>query len=411
MYDRTNGTCQEIEVKTRRIPDGLPVEDGGAVSVDADSIPTDGTGFRMIKRLGRGKGSLMESYGVGSGLTYRFYLTTEGLCTLEVHRFPSLNSTGRIRIGVSVDGGPIQTLESPSTDEWRGSWKANVLDNCDRLTLPVKLTAGGHTVTFHPIDKYFAFSRFVIYTEDRKANNYIGIEGSQELPRQWDAAAWTRKFYGEISLLPRPVEYAQPDREMDSLAVSDLIRQEDHYAPGIEPDWYFQQGLSPFNEKDGCIRFDAAAALAGSESAWMSDSRWQHCSSESYGRTGLAMYVRQRGYRWQPADAPALHYLLHCEGGDYTLWLLAKFGVQEESFFGAGIDGTSLAPETLYNKGCLWRYESEQIYRWVPIAGLALLPGNHELTLYSLASGLRFDRIYLTKGTELPPMDGEWRTT
>ena len=67
--------------------------------------------------------------------------------------------------------------------------------------------------------------------------------------------------------------------------------------------------------------------------------------------------------------------------------------------------------ETLYNKGCLWRYESEQIYRWVPIAGLKLLPGNHELALYSLASGLRFDRIYLTKEAELPPMDGEWRTT
>ena len=90
-----------------------------------------------------------------------------------------------------MDGGPVQVVESPSTDEWRGSWKANVLDNCDRLTLPVELTPGEHAVTFHPIDKYFAFSRFVIYTRDRKANNYIGIEGSQELPRHWDAAAWT----------------------------------------------------------------------------------------------------------------------------------------------------------------------------------------------------------------------------
>ena len=284
----------------------------------------------------------MEAYENGAGLSYRFYLTSRGPCTLEIHRFPSLNATGRIRIGVSVDGGPVQVVESPSTDEWRGSWKANVLDNCDRLTLPVELTPGEHAVTFHPIDKYFAFSRFVIYTRDRKANNYIGIEGSQELPRHWDAGAWTRKFYGEIPLLPRPVEYARPDREMDSLAVSDLIRQEDHYAPGVEPDWYFQQGRSLFSEKNGCIKIDAAAALANSEFAWVSDGRWQHCSSESCGRTGLAMYIRQRGQRWQVPEVPSLHYKLHCEGGDYILWLLAKFGIQEESFFGAGIDGDSL---------------------------------------------------------------------
>ena len=58
--------------------------------------------------------------------------------------------------------------------------------------------------------------------------------------------------------------------------------------------------------------------------------------------------------------------------------------------------------------GSLWRYEAEQIYRWIPLAQAELASGEHVLHIYALASGMRYDRIYLTKGEELPPMDTEW---
>ena len=38
-----------------------------------------------------------------------------------------------------------------------------------------------------------------------------------------------------------------------------------------------------------------------------------------------------------------------------------------------------------------------------------LKEGEHVLDIYSMASGMRFDRFYLTKGSELPPVDTKWR--
>ena len=436
------------------------VEDDGKVVVDADSVDTDGTGFRMIKRLGRGKGDLVEACVAGtdfedcdccdataqaegctdstSGLTrplsYQVFLTTAGECTLEIHRFPSLNSTGRIRIGVSVDGGPVQIVESFSTDEWRGTWKKNVLNNVDRLYLQLPaLEAGVHTIAFYPVDKYFAFSRFVIYTKERKHNNYIGIPGSQELPELWNTEEWIKNFYekgdGAITLKPRPIEYARVELEEDTLVKVDLVKQEEQYAEAVAPGWYLQQGSSIFAEEEqsdvamkdavliqeerantrtGSIRIDAASALAQSAYAYTSGYDWQYCNSESYGRSGLAMYIREPELQWSVENAPALNYRIQCAGGEYTIWLLAKLNSREESFIGAGIDGVPFAEELLYKKGCLWRYEAEQIYRWVPIVRTGIEAGEHELEIYALASGLRFDRIYVTRGNEFPPMDGEW---
>lgn len=405
----------QVEIKVRIMPVNTlcrNIEEDGKVVVHADSAECEGTGFYKIKRLGRGKGELIEAYDISEqkkAISYPFYLSSLGEFTLELHRFPSLDSTGRIRIGVSVDGGEIATIESEANDEWRGNWKKNVLNNVDRLYFKLpRLEAGEHTIAFHVIDKYFAFSRFVIYTKERKENNYIGIAGAQELPKLWDSKVWTEKFYGDIILQPRPIEYAQPEKEEDTLVVADLIHRDEQYADRVESQWYLQQGSDTFKENNGSVRIDAAAVLAQSEYAYTSNYTWQHCSSESYGRSGLAMYIRQPELKWQTENAPTLNYKISCSGGEYTVWLLSKFNTRDEAYFGLGVDGVAVPMENLYCKGCLWRYEAEQIYRWVPIGRVSLTTGEHILQLYGLASGMRFDRIYVTKGTELPPMDGEW---
>ena len=99
------------------------------------------------------------------------------------------------------------------------------------------------------------------------------------------------------------------------------------------------------------------------------------------------------------------------------VWLFAKFGGKEESFFGVGIDGCPLKEEEIYRQGCLWRYEAEQIYRYVPVGRIKLQEGNHLLTFYAKAAGLRFDRICLVSEEEfkdsqqkkLPPADSKWK--
>ncbi|MBO5336990.1 MAG: glycosyl hydrolase 115 family protein [Lachnospiraceae bacterium] len=428
-----DGTIVEVPVSIV-VPDKLNisdtnccnVEEDGKVVVDADSVNCEGTGFHCIKRLGRGVGSLIEAChaqeivadkiknvnradGANHVLKYSFFTINAGDATLEIHRFPSLDSVGRIRIGVSVDGGSVQIVETPSTDEWRGNWKKNVLNNVDRLYLELpNLKAGEHTITFYPVDKYFAFSRFVIYTKERKPNNYIGIAGNQQLPKLWDTLEWTEEFYGDIALSPRPIEYAQVEKEEDTLVKADLVQGEVNYAKTVEPGWYLQEGGKVFEERGGAICIDAASALAQSSYAYTSKFAWQYCGSESYGRSGLAMYIRQPELKWQVENAPTLNYRVQCSGGDYTIWVLAKFNVKEESFMGVGVDGTPLPKEQLYKNGCLWRYEAEQIYRWVPIASTTLSAGEHELQIYALASGMRYDRIYVTKGSELPPVDSKW---
>ncbi|MBQ2922227.1 MAG: glycosyl hydrolase 115 family protein [Tyzzerella sp.] len=413
VHNQTDKTQIEIPVKIAVIDTVCEnVEEDGKVVVDADSVACEGTGFHLIKRLGRGKGGLVEACDTSEQkktLRYPVYLSSTGEFTLELHRFPSLNSTGRIRIGVSVDGGAVETVETVANDEWRGNWKKNVLNNVDRLYLKLPmLEAGEHTISFHVIDKYFAFSRFVIYTKERKQNNYIGICGSQELPKLWNTESWTKEFYGDITLKPRPIEFAQVEKEEDDLVVGDLIKREEQYACTVEPQWYLQQGSSIFEENDGSVRIDAASVLSQSEYAYTSNYEWQHCSSESYGRSGIAMYIRQPELKWEAENAPTLNYKLSCSGGEYTVWLLSKFNVKEEAFFGMGMDGVPFIEEELYNKGCMWRYEAEQIYRWVPIGKVNLTPGEHTLQMYALASGMRYDRIYVAKSEELPPMDGEW---
>lgn len=412
LRNLTDKTDVEIPVRIQPADTACDsVEEDGKLAVDADSVPEAGSGFHLIRRLGRGRGGLMEARGTGKGLSYRIYVTGAGEFTLEIHRFPSLNATGRIRVGVSVDGGAMCVAESFSTDEWRGNWKENVLNNVDRLYLKLPwLQAGQHVITFHPIDRYFAFSRFVIYTGQRRPNNYIGISGRQELPGNREIEIWDKALYGGIRLEPRPVEYAKPDGEEDSLTASGWIRQEKSYAAGVRPEWYPGRGSAVFAEtgSSGAIRIDAAAALAESRYAYTSGEVWRHCRSESFGRTGLAMYHRQKRNAGGTEDAPALHYRMQCSQGAYRVWILTWFGVREEAFLGLGVDGVPLREEELYQKGCLWRYEAEQIYRWTPVAVIRPGEGVHELEIYALSPGMRYDRIYLTHGKELPPMDGGW---
>ena len=418
------------------------LEENGFVAVEAESAQSPA--FRRIARLGRDRGSLMEACvsnrpdswmseapgcagqqeslpkvqaqqeNQAQPLCYEVTFVSEGEFLLELHRFPSLNSTGRIRIGVSVDGGQVQVMESVSNDEHRGTWRDNVRNNVDRLYLPLPyLKAGNHRICFYPIDRYFAFSRFVIYTKERKENNLAGFVGEQTLPAAFDPEEFAKGFYGEIPLGPRPVEYARTKLEHDTLVAAGLIRQAEEYAHPVEAEFYYRKGAQIFEERDGQILIDAATVLADSDFAYTLDggeeNLWRHCSSESFGCSGLAMYVRQRGITWEDClEAPSLNYRLQCEGGKYTLWLLACFGLREESRFGVGLDGKALPPEELYGKGSLWRYEAEQIYRWVPVVKRELSAGEHLLSLYTKAAGLRFDRVCLIRGEGLPPMDIEW---
>lgn len=430
-----DGSCHSIPVRTENVAatardgggqaEGRPaaIEEDGLIALEAGQLQSglqDRGDFKVIPRLGRMRGDLVEARvqrepGDASAqpLCYSFVAAGCGDFLLEIHRFPSLNSVGRIRIGVSLDQGPVQIAESFSNDEWRGNWKKNVLNNVDRLYLQLTVPeAGEHRLFLWAVDRYFAFSRLVIYTGPRKENNMAGIRGEQSLPMEWDMTKWCDDFYGKQELLPRPMFYTAYRKAGDGLALTCRVAQAERYGKRVEPCWYLEQGSRVCREEGGAVRIDAAAALAGSRNAWTKDAGqsglWRHCASESFGQSGLAMYIRTPERRWEPDNAPSLNYRMLCKGGVYTFWMLSKFNVREEGSFALGIDGKTMPRELLYGKGNLWRYEAEQIYRWVPVTRMELSVGEHLLQVYALASGMRYDRFYITGGEEEPPMDEEW---
>lgn len=400
-------------------------------SISGLGLPAD---FRVIPRLGRMQGSLAEACvqrdeesvrqgaAQASPLCYDFVTYSQGEFLLEIHRFPSLDSVGRIRVGVSLDEGAVQIVESLSNDEWRGNWKRNVLNNVDRLYLRLPaMEPGRHRLALWAVDKYFAFSRMVIYTAPRKENSLAGIRGTQPLPLEWEILEWCDEFYGKHCLRPRPVFYAAIENSKDTLTVTCRENQAQCYAQPVEPGWYRDRWSRMFEENNGAVRIDAATALAQGRYAWTREpgnaagddasaktGLWRHCASESFGRSGLALYIRTPGLCWQEQEAPALNYRFTCQGGRYTLWMLSKFNVREEGNFSVGFDGVKMSKEQIYGSGSLWRYEAEQIYCWVPVTQALLAAGEHVLHVYALASGMRYDRFYLTKGKEVPPMDMEW---
>lgn len=406
---RREEVIDTVSRKERTLP---AREDGGLVVLEATGACSGD--FRRIKRLGRYRGDLLEACGHSEKpLCYTFVTESEGEFLLELHRFPSLNSVGRLRIGIAVDDGEPKILESFSNDEWKGNWKKNVLHNVDRLHLRLPyLEKGKHELRIYAMDPYFAFSRILLYTRLRKENQLAGFADRQELPARQDILGWCDAFYGRITLGPRPVCYTNPSREYTSLAQACTIDYPERFTDPIKPEWYLERGKKGFEERQG-IRIDMACALSMNSHAWQTGAEglcWRHCATESFGRSGLALYIREPDRRWLKEEkAPALHYRFRCKGGDYAIWLLCKFNRKEEAYYGVGLDDVTFPGEKLYRGGNLHTYEGEQIYRWVLLTKCEIEQGEHVLHIYSMASGVRYERLYLTKGAELPPTDAEWQ--
>lgn len=387
-----------------------PVMEDGVISVRADSQME--AGFRRIERLGRGGGALLEAYTQGARVSYPVFFTKEGDMILEVHRYPSLNSVGKIRIAVSVDDGEPCILESASNDEWRGQWAVNTMDHVDKLYLKLEgMKYGQHWIHFTAVDRYFAFSRFVIYSGSVQQNSLGVVNGDQTLPGIGALQKEETIWYGSFRLAPQPEYIAQWELEGSTLSDLDRIRTREAYAKPVSPLQILLQGRKPYQEKNGAFSIDAFAAYGQTSNAFTTHCPWDYCVSESYGRSGLCMHIRQKGLTWQEEkDAPALHYILQFkEEKEYTIWVLSKVTSDKDAGFRMDVDGKALDREMLYRRGSLWKYEAEQIWRWTPAAKVVLSGGLHEITFKVLSSGTRIDRFYITAGSEVPPTDAEWQ--
>lgn len=407
------------------------------VAVSADSLPEAchpegirSVGWRVIKRLGRGGGDLLEAYEPGAVISYPFTLLKDGDYLLELHRYPSLNSVGQIRVLVQVDDGKERLLESASNDEWRGNWEINTLDQVDKLYLELpKLCAGSHEIHFRAVDRYFAFSGFVLYPfagcssisglynecgePDRnkflpeeksipeKINCIRFLSGDDTLSGKECVEEAQNIWYSELPLSPRPLIRARWESGGDSLGATDVqlpmeeVLGEDAVTKTTAEE-LLAKGKHIFKEYDGIVRMDAFSAWGQTPYAYTSNDAWDYCASETCGRTGIAMHIQEKNRVWNNVEtAPTLHYRFSCTGGSYMIWALTYVTCPKNGRFALSIDDTPVASENLYRGGNLWKYEAEHIWRLTPIAKVELPAGEHLLSFSAFASGFRVERFVI----------------
>lgn len=134
---------------------------------------------------------------------------------------------------------------------------------------------------------------------------------------------------------------------------------------------------------------------------------WEHLSAETNGGTGLSMMVEEPDLYWEK-NGPALHFRGLFTGGKYYVWLLMRFDDPSNDACMVGIDGKYQPRSEQYGRGGFFTYSSQFLWVWTLLSEVEIAAGEHVFSLAAVKSGLRIDRIYLTKGRELPPDDAHF---
>lgn len=429
------------------------IEADGYVAIpaaDADEWhDTPPSNWVKVPHLGRHDDSLVgarRNAPAAGGATegwvgYRLLLVTAGAHLLEIYRFPSLNSVGRLRLAVSVDDLPCVVVESPTTDEFRGTWTEAVVDEVERLRLRLPyLPAGQHILRIHVVDAHVAFSKLVVYTaapvrttlgpppSARTANGTATAPDPDPSQVDLSALATTaREIYrtDPHALAPHPVVYA--DRHYWD-ADTTFVRNQSvpqtalgaprYAAPSSDgaKDTIAAFKPGPIAERDGVLAIEPERALAQTLDAYRTVSLdepfvcWTHTQAETDGGTGLAMHVDALGRRWDdPFAAPGMHLRIDVTTpGTYHIWALVKFDGDDDDSCVLALDGTPQPVSEQFCDGDLFSFGTQQIWLWAELSDLKIGAGTHTLSILARKAGLRIDRLYLTLGDERPPADVEW---
>ncbi len=431
-------SCKTIRIKKQSSSlreeekQGAVVESDSCLIMTAEQFQpvksTDNGGWHIVKDMGRMTGSVIEARGKTASAPFPcavcdFALSSSGRFNLEIYRFLTLDSVGRIRFGLSVDDTPMEIIETNTVDEWQENWKKAVMNNGEKITVRLPfLKRGRHQLHLFMIDRYVTFSKFVIYTGEKKWSN-LGPDTGSDGHYQYIPDIRPTEFSGYEREVPLPeVVYAGRDfwnyerlyRRNEEYAQTELGRQK--YVPDRDgkKNVLAEFGSGVFLEDQGKLGFGTEYVLEQSEYAFTTNGKttgWSHTQSETNGGSGIAMYIREREKEWKiPEEAPSLNYKIRIQQpGLYHVWLLIKFDDDFAASCQIGLDGNPQPFREQFSKGHLYTYSTKQIWFWTLLSDIEILEGEHIFSLYGLRSGLRIDRIYLTLGGENAPMDRDWR--
>lgn len=459
INDIITGKSKTVVIETESgcsIPDKFEgyVEAEGYISIIASKyngkMDFNYSKWIVIKNIGRYEGdavqavcheSLEKEVKKNPYLEYNILFESEGDFLLEIYRFLTLNSKGKIRFGVGVDGDEPIIVESEITDEWRGEWKSSVVSNGEKMYLKLPfINSGMHKLRLYVIDNYVTISKMIIYTNGF-INTNLGPEISYHTKynlKERNRNELPLVHFEELEKI-RTEQYRTEFEEVDLpriiYADKNFWKYNRLYMPNEE---YGQQhlgekkymadsnggkdiiskfGCGVFEEKDGKIAIEAEYALEESENAYLTksmdgqDNVWSHTQSETNGRSGLAMYVSTPGIEYKDVQkSPGMHYRIHVNnGGMYNVWLLVKFDDNTSDSCYVALDGKIQPLAYQKSGGSLFTFSTQQIWFWTLLSELEILKGIHTFSIYARKSRFRIDRIYLTKGDELPWSDAQWK--
>lgn len=388
------------------------------VETDEKNVPCDSfrgyvaingkmTGCRIIKDLGHAVKSLVE-IGEHGELLIEIETKKTGNLTVEVDRYPSLNSVGEIYTHISMDGGASVILKSDSNDEWRGSWVDNVTDAVDRLYVSFEnVTAGKHTVKLERASKYFAVSKLVVY-EDGIVENRLGavlpyeedFEGD-ELPDASYLDDVQRIWYAKNDVGERIISLGDFVCDIDVMHLTDSMsyegKEKDLFMPNeaLSVDALNSLGKEMFKENEKSIIIEAFSAHNETPYAYTKNYDFDYATGVSYRRTNLSMLIRKQGLEFEENSAPSLNYRFESEGGEYIVYVLMRIWSSKQANIPVYLDGKRV--ETPWKNDSPWRYEAEKLFRYVPMFKTSLSSGIHELEIKMLYSGIRIERIILKR--------------
>lgn len=375
---------------------------------------------------------------------YDILLKESGEFALELHRFLTLHSTGKIRFGIGINDAEPIIVESETRDEWMGNWKESVFNNGEKMVIKLPyLSAGKHVLNLYMVDHYVTISKMILYTDEPNIasnlgpitswHNHIPVSEQEfECPDvEWNEVErlCNELYKTKESEVPLPnVLYATRDfyKTVHNVFLKGVNipqaslgkkRYANHVNPDARKDIIKEFGTGKFLETNGVVAIEAEYVLENSENAYLTSSMdgtalsWSHLQAETNGRTGLAMHVSKPGILWEdPNLAPAMHYQMRIHTpGTYHIWLLLRhYNDQSDSCY-LSLDGVVRPLSEQLGQGKFHTYNTAQLYYWCYISALELTMGDHLFSILARKSELRIDRIYMSMGEELPPADLIWK--
>ncbi|MBO7335428.1 MAG: glycosyl hydrolase 115 family protein, partial [Lachnospiraceae bacterium] len=392
---------------------GKKSEDEGRITIEGTDYTEISGKVSLIPRLGRDHGSLVQLDESDASVTYSFEMSKNADdAAVVIHRFPTLNSVGRIRCWVMIDG--VQHLyEAETRDEHMGHWKENVQNNVDTsVSIPLKLKKGMHSLKLIGIDRYFSFTRIEILTEKKAAGNLGFTCYGGGLPKEFDTLSFAKEFYHVTDTPLRREVFATAGAGTNANIDYDTYRDDLPEVPVDE--WrkksydvissILEAGESPVTEDDNELDVDLASALIGSEHARIvnNDGELSYCNGPSHQGLGLALMIRDREKTFSKDRAPYAEYTLECgTDGKYRMWAHAFMWGKDRSHFEISVDDTRYTDADWFKPG-VWAFSCENTWRFVPLVDVELKKGMHRIKVHFLDPMLRLDRISFTACDALP---------